>query len=135
MKYLLNNISLLLIVMLVGCESNFDDRVSEVEYAKEIIHEELDNEKDTEELDKRFQSRFPDANVYNKIWSDVTNDGVDDLIIVFDTNDLKTNFAVLTEGMFNAVSFNDMNSDIVFSKGSESIKLLENPNRLFFFHA
>ena len=31
--------------------------------------------------------------------------------------------------------FNDMNSDIVFSKGSESIKLLENPNRLFFFHA
>lgn len=34
--------------------------------------------------------------------------------------------------MFNALSFNDMNSDIVFSKSSESIKLLENPNRMFF---
>lgn len=90
----------------------------------------LDEEALEQEMLKEFRKANPDAEAVNHLLFDITNDGVKDLVIIFSSHENSVNFGFVSEGAFYHISFGDYQTKLQFANGSDSIKTLENPNRV-----
>lgn len=146
MKRLL--VFLLTVFMLVGCinDSSITPEVSEdeikenAEVSKEVNTSETrtNTEKEgnsiksviNDKLNKEFQVAIPNAEVIDKTMFDITNDGVKDLIVIYDTNEQKSNFAIVSKEGFNAITLNGEDTNFQFANGKYSLRFLENPHKM-----
>jgi len=82
-----------------------------------------------------FKEAFPKAEIVGKVMLDVNNDKEEYLVVIFnnptETNKIiKSNIAFITKDDIKALDLASGNLNFQFANGSESLKKLENPNRV-----
>lgn len=117
---------IVLFMLITGCNTETEKQVELVEGEKEKLSTDLNGDLELE-LSKQFDDSFPDATVYEKVMFDTDEDEQDDLIVIFDTPEKKSNFAVLTQKYLNAVSIGE-GEGYYFEYIKDSIKVDEDKN-------
>ncbi len=82
-----------------------------------------------------FKEAFPKAVIVDKAMFDVNNDKQDDLIVIFnnpveDNKIAKSNICFIMKDAIKAIDIASGNLNFQFAYGEESLKTLENPNRI-----
>lgn len=139
-------ILLVFVFILVGCSNNstikseVDKEVNKenIEVTNEPINSEksefVTKEEDSNlidrELNREFEKAVPNAKVLNKKMFDITEDGVKDLIVIYDTSEQKANFAIISKESINAITLNSDDTHFQFANGKDSLRVVEEPNRM-----
>ncbi|MFF2175028.1 hypothetical protein ACFVT8_00960 [Lysinibacillus sp. NPDC058147] len=111
-------------ILISGCIEESEQQGNKIEPIE--INVEVDsNNKD--KLFKEFEKRVPDATVYNDALLDIDGDGIEDLIVIYDTPEKKVNFAIVRESSVTSSALEG--DDYSFTYVLDSLKVYKSPKK------
>jgi len=83
----------MLVILLCGCSEESRKQENKLDPIETSVNLDSNNK---DKLFNKFKNSVPDATVYNTAMLEMDGDKIDDLIVIFDTPEKKTNFSIVT---------------------------------------
>lgn len=120
-------ILILTINMTVGCSNNTSPNITKEPEDNIPL---LTSGKNKDHYYKEFKKAFPDAEIIREIMIDIDDDKTKELFVVFNSKELRSALAVVTESNVQAISLNDKNTNFQILDSDDSLKTTLNPNEV-----